>query len=113
MNLPNLNQGIKRNMLVAHSNTFGKNQALVPSSRKTVNFLRGLSTNYTCDSATNLCECKGVVDCLDMIFDGECQGDLQICGSDGCVCEWHASNDFRNSATLNNGFEMGNKFLFV
>jgi hypothetical protein len=42
---------------------------------------------YTCDSDTGHCNCKGGWDCLKMIFGRVC-GDILVCGSHGCACDW-------------------------
>jgi hypothetical protein len=47
-----------------------------------------VGVNYSCDSVTNMCTCKGVIDCDDMRGRGECEGWI-ACGNEGCTCVWH------------------------
>ena len=49
----------------------------------------GGSLNYTCESETNRCTCKGIIDC-DKMRDpktGDCSG-IIVCTDTGCWCEW-------------------------
>lgn len=45
--------------------------------------------SYACDSATNKCKCKGVLDCDNMRGSGDCQGGVEVCTASGCWCQWH------------------------
>jgi hypothetical protein len=90
MKLPNLNTGVTHNLTNMYTKTHRKKWAIVPSSARALNALRGMSTNFTCDSSTNLCDCTGWLDCWLMIVSGECEG-TTVCGSNGCQCIWHAN----------------------
>ncbi len=48
-----------------------------------------MALSYGCDSATNECKCKGVLDCDNMRGSGDCQGGVEVCHSWGCTCQWH------------------------
>jgi hypothetical protein len=48
--------------------------------------VRGLG--YNCDSESGHCRCHGLLDCLDMIVFGRVCGDITVCGSTGCACDW-------------------------
>jgi len=48
-----------------------------------------MALSYGCDSATNECKCKGVLDCDNMRGSGDCQGGVEVCKSWGCTCQWH------------------------
>ena len=45
--------------------------------------------SYGCESTTNKCTCKGVLDCDNMRGSGDCQGGVEVCTASGCWCQWH------------------------